>query len=104
MINKENFIYYINKLKELRSAEDKLNSAGEIFDFSISFGEHEQLIISILEKVFQDDENYWLNYFIYEINFGSEWHEGCITTKDGVDVPMRDAGELYDVLVGGMDN
>lgn len=102
LLTKQNFTYYINKLKELSETEEKLNSVSGILNFSISFGAYEELIISILEKVFDDEKNCWINYFIYELDYGTEWHEGCVTTRDGVDVPLRDAGELYDVLVGEM--
>ena len=98
-ITKQNFIKYINNLKQLRLAEESLNSAGELLDFSISFGGHEQLIIDILEDAFDDETFSWVSYFVYELEFGSEWHEGCARYKDGTDIPLRDAGELYDLLV-----
>lgn len=101
MISKENFIKYINKIKEFRDVEDVLNSAGEILNFTISFASHEQLIVDILEDVFEDKQNTWLTYFLYDLDFGNKWHEMCIS-MDGVDVPMRDAGELYDVLIDNL--
>lgn len=102
LITKQNFTYYINKLKELSDIEEKLNSVSGILSFSISFGAYEELIISILEKVFDDEKNYWISYFVYNLSYGTDWHEGCIVTKDGTDIPLRDAGELYDLLVGEM--
>ena len=97
-ISKQNFIKYINKLKQLRFLEDSLNSAGELFDFSISFGHHEQLIVDILEDAFEDRESNWISYFLYELDFGSKWSEG-IVIMDDEDISMRDAGDLWDVLV-----
>ena len=98
MISKQNFIKYIDKLKELRSAEDALNSAGKLLDFSISFAEYEQLIVDVLEDAFDDQGFNWISYFIYELNFGSEWCQGCIE-MNGEDVFLSNASELYDVLV-----
>jgi hypothetical protein len=103
LITKQHFTYYINKLKELSDIEEKLNESSGILNFSISFGAYEELIISILEKVFDDEENYWISYFVYDLSYGTDWHEGCIVTKDGVDVPMRDAGDLYDVLMDSVN-
>lgn len=97
MISKENFIKYIGSLKELQEIEDAINSAGRRLDLSIPFSAHKELILEILEDVFQDKKNGWINYYICELDFGSKWHELCILL-DGVDVPMRDASELYDVL------
>jgi len=100
-ISKQNFIKYINKIKQLRDAEGSLNSAGELFDFSISFGHHEQLIVNILEDAFDDEKCNWVPYFIYDLNFGADWSEG-IVIMDDEDISMRDAGELWDVLVNKM--
>ena len=100
-ISKQNFIKYINKLQELRSIEDAINEAGKILEFSINFGSYEQLIIDILTDAFNDDSyGSWISYFLYDLNFGSDWHEGCVTEKDGTNIPLRDAGELYNLLVG----
>lgn len=101
-LSKQNFIYYINKLKELSDIEDKLNESSGILNFSISFGAYEELIISILEKIF-DDKDCWIDYFIYDLSYGTDWYEGCIIDKDDVDVPMRDAGELYDLLIDSIN-
>lgn len=104
MINKENFIKYINKIHQFRTIETNINKAGkELESFSISFAIYEQLAVDILEDIFEDKEYGWINYYLYELNFGSKWKENCIT-MDGKDVPMRDAGELYDVLIDNLKN
>ncbi|MDY0316871.1 MAG: hypothetical protein RBQ63_03800 [Acholeplasmatales bacterium] len=103
-ITKQNFISYINKIKELQETEDAINSAGKnLVEFHISFAEHEQLIIDILEDAFDDQEFNWISYWIYELEFGIKWHIGCITDKDGISILLRDAGELYDLLVENME-
>ena len=100
MITKDNFIKYIDKIQKLREAEDSLNLAGkQLVEFHISFAEHEQLIVDILTDIFNDSAFDWISYFIYDLSFGNDWHEGCIREKDGTDVPMRNASELYDVLM-----
>lgn len=99
MITKNNFIKYINKIKELREIEDNLNSAGtKLVEFHISFAEYEQLIVDILEDAFDDQKFNWVSYFIYELDFGSEWCQGCIE-MNGEDVFLSNASELYDLLV-----
>lgn len=99
-ISKENFTKYINKIQKLQEIEDNLNSIGsKLVEFHISFAEYEQLIVDVLTDVFNDQRFGWTSYFIYELNFGADWHEGCVREKDGTDIPLRDAGELYDLLV-----
>lgn len=99
MITKDNFIKYIDKIKELREIEDNLNSIGEkLFNFHISFAEYEQLIVDVLEDAFDDQRFNFISYFIYELNFGSEWCQGCIEIN-GEDVFLSNASDLYDLLV-----
>ena len=97
MISKENFIKYINKIQSLKKIEESINSAGKELEFSISFSEHESLVLNILQEVFKDKENDWIGYFIYDLEFGKKWHKGSITVN-GKDVPMRNAEELYKIL------
>lgn len=104
MISKENFIKYISKIKELYEIENAVNKAGRELELSISFAPYEQLVVEILSDAFNDTENDNIDYFIYELNYGSRWHEGCITTKDGKDIPMRNAEELYDILLDNLEN
>lgn len=96
MINKENFIMYMDRIKNLRTIEENINEAGRKIDLFISFAEHEQLVVDILRDSFDDQEE-WISYFVYELDFGAKWHPMCITAN-GIDVPMSNAGELYDVL------
>ena len=98
MISKQNFIKYINQIKELRDIEDAINSAGKTLEFSINFGIYEQLVVDILEDVFDDEKYGWISYWVYELDFGSKWSEG-IVIMDNEDISMRYAGELWDLLV-----
>lgn len=101
MINKENFVKYIHKIENLHHIEENINKATNGLDWFISFAEHEQLMIDILEDVF-DDKNEWISYFIYELDFGKKWRNGTITFN-GEDIPMSTARGLYDVLVKNME-
>lgn len=100
MINKEKFISYINKIKELRDIYDAINEAGRKLEmFTIYDTEYESLIVDILQEVFDDKENDWIGYFIYELDFSDKWEKGCVI-NNGVDMSLRNAGELYDILIG----
>ena len=69
IISKENFVKYINKLKELSKIEDEINQAGRKLEFfSISYAEHESLILDILTDIFDDKLGDWISYYIYELN------------------------------------
>lgn len=40
----------------------------------------------------------YIEYFIYELDFGSKWVRGCITYDDGQDIPPRTADDLYNFI------
>jgi hypothetical protein len=78
MISKENFIKYMNELKELSDTYETINKAAEKIEmFSIWNIEGENLILDILEEVFND--------------------------KNDIDIPLRNAEELYDFLMEGLN-
>lgn len=104
MISKENFIKYINDFRNLCNIYENINKAAEKLDFfSIYNTEYEVMILDILQDVFNDKENDLIGYFIYELNYGEKWEESCIRDKDGKDIPLRNAEELYDILVKNME-
>lgn len=102
MISKKNFIRYINELKEINDIYVNINKAAKKLEmFEVYSPEYENIILDILQEVFEDKENDWIGYFIYELHYGEFWNEECIS-DDGEIVYMRDAGELYDVLVANL--
>lgn len=98
--NRKKFITMIRELRMLKEAEDNLNKAFKIFepDFScISFGRYETLILTALEYAFKDKDG-WISYFVYDLEFGKKWHKKCITDKDGKDIPLKNANDLYNLI------
>jgi hypothetical protein len=63
--------------------------------------EYKDLIIDLLAGMFQDMETQWISYFCYELDFGYEWKEGCVT-ENGKDIPLKNASDLYDILINNM--
>lgn len=103
MISKENFINYLAKLEKTNKIYNAINEAGKELDmFEIYDCEYSTVIIDILQEVF-NDESEWIAYFIYDLDFGEGWYEGCIT-DNGENIPLRNAGELYDLLTAGGDS
>lgn len=44
-----------------------------------------------------------LSYFIYELDFGRQYKDGAVTV-DGVEWPMRNAGEFWDYIIDAYGN
>ena len=40
---------------------------------------------------------------MWEIDFGKEYQEGCITEEDGTPIPLSNAEELYDLIMSSQD-
>ena len=96
MVNKERFRKVISKLKEYQDSENSIYRAG--VDLS---GVNEPLIEAIFDllKYSTNDETDLISYFCYELNFGEDWYEGCVTDEDGTDIRLQDIDDLYNVLV-----
>lgn len=104
MISKKNFIKYINELKEISDIYNNINKAAKKLEmFEIYNCEYEYIIIDILQEIFNDKEDDWIGYFIYELNYGEFWDEDCAEDKDGNVIYLRNAGELYDLLVANLN-
>lgn len=39
----------------------------------------------------------WIEYYIYELNYGKDYRPGCATDKDG-NIDLSDAGALWEFL------
>ena len=101
-LTKEQFIHYINFIKERRDKVDQINRLfTEEFEDSVfyPYARYETELINLLETVFEGDDT--ISYFIYELDFGElEFASECITNPDGTTVSLTSPEELYDYLVG----
>ena len=96
MIDKEIFTKVINKLKQYQDRETSIYRAG------VDLSEvNEPLIESIFDllEYSTNDETELISYFCYELNFGEDWYEGCVTDEDGNDIRFQDIDDLYNVLI-----
>jgi hypothetical protein len=96
MISKEKFIEYMGELKELCDAENELNDVLQKIgsDNTLWFDKYETLIVNVLRDMFNDQENDWIGYSIYGLNWFDGYEYGMIIDKNGNDIPLRDAVDL----------
>lgn len=105
-LTKKEFVDIINRLRESSELVDKID---ELFrksrdniecDFCNGAGlqiSHEGIVVKLLEKLMQD-KNENISYFIYELDYGKEYQEGCISDDNG-NVDISTAEKLYDYLI-----
>ena len=105
MISKEKFVEIINRLKNYKELQDKID---ELFkdnidnrenDFinaaSICIG-HEGVVIELLENMFDDKDT--ISWWIYECNYGRDFSLGDLEV-DGIEIDLSTAEKLYDYLI-----
>ena len=110
IISKEKFVEIINRLKNYNELQDKID---ELFkdnienrekDFmnagSICVG-HESVVVKLLEKMFDTDI---ISYWIYELNYGKEYTDGCVLDENMNEIDLSTAEKLYDCLIKSLES
>ena len=100
-ITKEEFVSYINFIKERGEKMDELNRAfTDEFEDSIFYPylKYEAKMVDLLKSVMHDKYDD-IEYFIYELNFGEKYEDGMIREKDGTLIDFSTAENVYDYLV-----
>ena len=56
-------------------------------------------MIGLVDNILgEKDKDEWIDYFCFELDFGKKWKEGVITEKDGTDIILKTAEDLYNLL------
>lgn len=106
LIKKEEFVKIINSLQEISELITNVNqilnnSKNDIIKnfCNVSALQCQQDdIIKILSTMFNDVFGD-IEYFIYDLEFGKKYHEGCYTNKNGENIDLSNAETLYDRLL-----
>lgn len=106
-ISKKAFIDTINAIKEYNRKIDAIQTVlEENCEESVFWPPSLQdALINVLKDAFNDDDDYggMIEYFIYDLEFGSLWKPGYITDKDGTDIKMQTVEDLYNYLVDELE-
>ena len=105
MITKMKFVDIINKLKEVNDFVNETNDSARklsdavMSDFfnaqSLSIS-HENIVIELLTDMFNAGDI--ISWWIYDLEYGTKYKDGCITEKDGTIIDVSTAEKLYDYL------
>lgn len=110
MIKKEKFVEILRKMEKAedvrKDIDDIFKKSGlwELEDFGDSFSImicFDDLIIDILEDMFNTD---MICYWVYDLNFGKNYFDGCILDKDNNIIDIGTPEKLYDCLVEDLKN
>lgn len=102
----ERFVDIINRLQEaadLQEQVDRLvrNSRENIeSDFCNAVAlqiSHESSVVFLLKRIMHDQYEY-IDYFIYELDYGRKYEPGMITDENGQDIDIHTPKLLYDFI------
>lgn len=51
----------------------------------------------LLKRIFNDEDD-WIGYYIYELEFGESYQDGMIHDVDGSNIKLKTYEDLYDIL------
>ena len=104
ILTKNEFIDVINQLQTTMEFTDKINGVLRCYpDCGYIFPpDGVTAAVTVLEKMF--DEPYDIEYFCFELDFGRKWKHGMCTDRDGNDVCLATAADLYDAITNGGQN
>ena len=104
MISKETFIKTIERLEDLSNRMDVADRAmrGLCEDFgSFYICDAFNITTDVLREIFNDKENDWLGYFIWERDWLHKFELGDIVIG-GYSVKIENWGDVYDFLISEM--
>lgn len=103
----EEFVSIIDKLREASDLVDRVNELfrnsrdnmeNEFFNAAGLQLSHENVVVNLLKKLMYDRYE-WIEYFIYELDYGRSYEPGMITEADGTEIDLSSAEKLYNYLI-----
>ena len=109
-ISKEDFVSIMSTIKGWHDTSDAMEAAlkgasaeasplRDFFSPEAFFVEGEVLVLKTLTLALNDKEE-WIEYWIFELDFGRKWKEGMICSPDGEDIPLQTLDQLYELITG----
>lgn len=102
-IDRNTFLSYIKRLQDYEKREKALSKAMAEYCEDLWFFSPKDIVTLIIDMLVEmtgdDKKDPIIDYWIYELEYGDKWVEGSVTDKDGVDIKLKTASDLYKYLV-----
>ena len=104
IMSKESFCRVMDNYKSMWNFTDEMN---ELFDKYKTDGNIyppmcTKTVTDLLEFIFNDKDQ-WINYWIWELEFGERFEDGDAKDADGSNIPLKTMENLYNLLVKNME-
>ena len=106
ILSEQEFVDIINRLRnasDLREQVDKIfhnsreNVENDFCNAAALQISHESTVVFLLKKMLHDKYDY-IEYFIYELDYGRKYEAGMITDENGQDIDIHTPDLLYDFI------
>lgn len=101
-MNKELFVNTINEMEKLCKEQelfnDVLKKIDNDFGGCLIHNKTITLLEDLLKKIVNDESDY-IDYYIWELDFGKKYKDGIITYNDGTIIKLSNPEELYDLIM-----
>lgn len=101
MLSKEIFVECINFMKDRSDAVDKINEVfTDEFEDSVFYPyfKYETMMGKVLKDT-MCDENDWIEWYLYEQDYGRGVKPDSVTEADGTPIDLTTPEKLYDFLI-----
>ena len=98
MLTFEEFNDYIKKIREQLEYSDNLDNTLKKMspDFGGFFNTAIDISIDLLKRVMNDKDE-WIEYYIYEADWGKTFKE--VYESDGTPIPLETIEDLYNIII-----
>lgn len=102
--SREFFIETMEAIEQQHEHDKKCGDAFKIIlpeDFVSYYDNHwimNQLIKLMKIAMNDNHRDSWIEYYIWDLDFGKNYQKGCASNKDGSPIDLSNVGALYDFL------
>lgn len=105
ILNKKEFCVIMNNLKETDECINSLNNVlkGYNKDIRIISSLYECTDLLKVLKIMFNDISEMIDYWVYDLDYGQKYEDGCITEANDTNIILKTAEDLYDYLIKEMN-
>lgn len=106
VLSEQEFVDVMNRLREASALQEQVNKLfrnsrenieNDFCNAAALQISHESTVVFLLKKMLHDEYEY-IDYFVYELDYGRKYEAGMITDENGQDIDIHTPELLYDFI------